>query len=356
MIRRPMAVPLGVPLAAALLLGVAAAPAGGQGIDLSQGGPVEVTATDGIEWRQAEQVVIARGSARAVRDGVTVDADRLLARYRQPPGRQPATGAAVPGESPLAGGGEIWRLEAEGRVTIRTATDTARGDRAVYDIDQAVLVLTGQNLGLTSGANDITARDSLEYWSARRMAVARGGAVVNDRAEGRRVTADTLVAYFLEDPARAPAGATQAAARPAPRVQTAEGRDVPGAGRLDRVEAFGNVEIRTATDVVRGERGVYSAATGMARILGNVRITRGENQINGQEAIVNLRTGVARLVSAPGARVQGLVLPQSQGGEDPTAPRGGARQTQGQAAGQPQVQPQGQPQGQPPAQQQGPGR
>ena len=313
----------------AMLLGALGAAA--QGIDLSRGGPVEVTATDGIEWRQGEQVVIARGNARAVQDGVTVDAERLLARYRQPPDRQEASRqqAAAPGrppgatpaasaESPLSGGSEIWRLEAEGRVKITTATDIARGDRAVYDIDQAVLVLTGRNLSLTSGANDITARDSLEYWSGRRMAVARGGAVVTDRAEGRRITADTIVAYFLEE-APAAGGATPAAA---PRARTPEGRDVPGAGKLDRVEAFGNVEIRTALDVVRGDRGVYSAATGMARILGNVRITRGDNQINGQEAIVNLQTGVARLVSTPGARVQGLILPQQQGGEDPLAAQG----------------------------------
>lgn len=315
-------------LAALLALAVPVA-APGQGIDLSQGGPVEISADDGIEWRQAEQVVIARGNARAVKEGVTVDAERLLARYRQPPGRQGAAPAAEPG---LGGGGEIWRLEAEGRVRIRTATDTARGDRAVYDIDQAVLVLTGRDLALASGTQEVTARDSLEYWSARRMAVARGGAVVTDQAEGRRITADTLVAYFLEE--AAPGGATQAsaggAARPAAaaRAQTPEGRDVPGAGRLDRVEAFGNVEIRTPTDVVRGSRGVYSAATGMARLLGDVRITRGENQVNGQEAIVNLRTGVARLVSAPGARVQGLILPQSQGAEDPLAQPGAARPQQ----------------------------
>lgn len=339
MMRRGLAIGL-----AALLALPAPAPA--QGIDLSQGGPVEISADNGIEWRQAEQVVIARGNARAVKEGVTVDAERLLARYRQPPGRQGATPAAEPG---LGGGGEIWRLEAEGQVRITTATDTARGDRAVYDIDQAVLVLTGRDLALTSGAQEVTARDSLEYWSGRRMAVARGGAVVTDRAEGRRITADTLVAYFLEDAAPG-GGATQAsaggAARPAAaaqRAQTPEGRDVPGAGKLDRVEAFGNVEIRTATDVVRGSRGVYSAATGMARLLGDVRITRGENQVNGQEALVNLRTGVARLVSAPGARVQGLILPQSQGAEDPLAQPGGARG--GGGAARPQQTPQATPQG-----------
>lgn len=326
---------------ALVLLGLAAvaAPAPAQNIDLSQGGAVEVTASDGIEWRQNEQVVIARGNARAVKDGVTVDADRLLARYRPQPGRagtaaaastpSPAAGGATraaspatPGREPgLGGSNEIWRLEAEGNVRINTQTDTARGDRAVYDVDQAVLVLSGRNLGLTSGQQDISARDSLEYWSQRRMAVARGNALVVDRAENRRITADTLVAYFLDDPAAAPgAGPQPARAAPAaaPRVQTPSGRDVPGAGKLDRVEAFGNVEIRTPTEVVRGSRGVYSAATGMARLLGEVRITRGDNQVNGTEAIVNMRTGVARLVSAPGARVQGLVMPQQQqqGGEE----------------------------------------
>jgi lipopolysaccharide export system protein LptA len=317
--------------AAAAALAALAAPAAGQQINLSQGGAVEVTARDGIEWRQADQVVIARGSARAVKDGVTVDADRLLARYRQPAGRQPpgggaaqrASGTGAPDEPGIGGGGEIWRLEAEGNVRISTATDTARGDRAVYDVDQAVLVLTGRNLSLATPQHEITCRESLEYWSARSMAVCRGNALVVDRQEGRRIAADTLVAYLLEGPGgpAQPAAAqpAAAAAAAAPRAQTPSGRDVPGAGRLDRVEAFGNVEIRTPTEVVRGNTGVYSAASGLARLLGDVRITRGDNQINGREAIVNLRTGVARLVSAPGERVRGLVVPQQ---EQP--PRGGA--------------------------------
>jgi lipopolysaccharide export system protein LptA len=324
-----------------LALAVAAGPAAAQGIDLSRGGPVDVTADDGIEWRQAEQVVIARGNAKAVRGGATVDADRLLARYRPSRGRggeaagtataPPANGgngAASP-EAALGGGNEIWRLEAEGNVRISTATDTARGDRAVYDIDQTVMVLTGRALSLTSAQQVITARDSLEYWSAKRMAVARGDALVVDRQEDRRIRADTLVAYFLEDapgtadaPARPPTPVRPAAAPAAPGQ-----REAPGAGRIDRVEAFGNVEVRTAAEVVRGDRGVYSPATCMARLLGAVRITRGENQLNGREAIVNMCTGVARLVSAPGARVQGLILPNqdASGNAAPASPSGQPR-------------------------------
>ncbi|MBP0446266.1 hypothetical protein J8J14_15950 [Roseomonas sp. SSH11] len=317
-------------LAAFLALPLLAGPALSQPIDLSGGGPVEVTATEGIEWRQNEQVVVARGNARAVRDGVTIEATRLIARYRPRAGGQPAPAqpaGQAEGASPLSGG-EIWRLEAEGNVRISTETDKAQGDRAVYDMDQAVMVLTGRDLRLATPNDTITARDSLEYWSQRRMAVARGAAKVVT-GENRQITADTLVGYFLE---QAPPVQT-AAARPAPARGGPAPARVPGEGsKLDRVEVFGNVEIRTEAEVVRGDRAVYSPVSGMARILGNVRITRGQNQLQGQEAIVNLRSGVSRLVSAPGQRVQGLVLPSS-GQEGAAAGAGAARpgQPQGRA-------------------------
>lgn len=288
-------------LFAALAPAIAPRSATAQALDLTQGGPVEVTASNGIEWRQQEQVVIARGNARAVRAGVTVTADRLIARYRSRSGQQqPAQPAPATGESPMSGG-EIWRLEAEGNVRIDSATDHAEGDRAIYDMDQAVLVMTGRALKLTTPENTLTARDSMEYWPQRRMAVARGAAVVVTQDQ-RRIAADTLVGYFQ------PEGAQQ---RPAPAANAPAGRQTPGQGsQLERVEAFGNVEIRTPEEVVRGDRGVYSEVTGLARLLGGVRITRGDNQLNGQEAIVNMRSGIARLVSTPGQRVQGLIIPQ----------------------------------------------
>jgi lipopolysaccharide export system protein LptA len=301
---------------ASLVGALFAGPVLGQTLDLNQGGPVEITADDGIEWRQAEQVVIARGNARAARDGVTVDAERLLARYRNRAG-------APQGETPLSGG-EIWRLEAEGRVRVTSSSETAEGQRAVYDIDQAVMVMTGNGLSLTTPDQRITARDSLEYWPQRRMAVARGAALVVT-TDGRRISAGTLVAYFLEGPPAAPVAAPATAPRPPARPPGAPAPAVaPGEGsRIDRVEAFGGVEIRSPEEVVRGQRGVYNPQTGLARLLGDVRITRGNNQLNGQEAIVNLRTGISRLVAATGQRVQGLVVPQQSQPATPPVPAPG---------------------------------
>jgi lipopolysaccharide export system protein LptA len=318
------------------LLALSAAPHA-QGLDMTKGGPVDITSTDGIEWRQNEQVVIARGDARAIREGVTLRGDRLIARYRpragQPAGQPAATGGAV-GEGP-GGGNEIWRIEAEGNVHISTATDQAQGDRAVYDMDQAVMVLTGRDLKLTTATDTLTARDSLEYWPNKRMSVARGAAVVVTE-DNRRIAADTLVGYFLPEGQTAPPAPQRPANASAATGTPGATRSVPGAGsKLERVEAFGNVEIRTPQEVVRGDRGVYSTVSGMARLLGGVRITRGENQLNGQESIVNMRTGVARLVNTPGQRVQGLIVPNQQSRDavrvPGATPQPGARpQNQGQ--------------------------
>ncbi len=289
-------------------------PALAQGLDLSQGGPIAVTAQDGIEWRQVEQQVIARGNARAQRDKVTVTADRLIAWYRKKAdGTAPAAAkpAAAPGMDTDSAGNEVYRLQAEGNVRIFTETEQAIGDRATYDVDQAVMVMTGRDLRLITQNEVLTARDSLEYWSQKRMAVARGNAVVLTN-DARRIGADTLVAYTSDSPTEG--------APPPPA-----GTEAPRTGKLEKVEAYGNVSIRTPTDMATGDRAVYVPEVGIARLGGSVRITRGQNQLNGGQAVVNMKTGVARLIGGgSGERVQGLVLPNDPSGrsltDDPMAP------------------------------------
>jgi lipopolysaccharide export system protein LptA len=234
-------------LAAGLCCGTAAA----QQIDLSKGGPIEVTARGGFEWRENEQKVIATEDARAVQGDTVVTADRLIAYYRKKAAATPAAATAPTNDATDTGGNEVYRLEAEGHVLISTPTDQAQGDHAVYDIDQAVLVLTGHDLKLTTPQDILTARDSMEYWSQKHMAVGRGNAVVVT-TDGRRIAADVLVGYTRDNdtpqqPAPAAAPATASAA-PADSLASS--------GKLERVEAFGNVEVRTATDIARGDRGV----------------------------------------------------------------------------------------------------
>lgn len=317
--------PMNRTLVAGLLLAAASLAAPGaraQQLDFSRGGPVAITAAEGLEWNQNEQQVVARGQAKAVRGNVTVSAERLVAYYRKkaggtgqaatPAAPAPAAApAAAPGSASPTSGNEIYRLEAIGRVHITSATEQVWGERAVYDMDQGVMLMTGGALKLQTPNQTLTARDSLEYWAARRMSVARGNAVVVT-TDGRRMQADTLVAYSRDDGRRAP--------QPQPAAANQAGspmEGIGGSGKLQRVEAFGNVVIRTQTDTVMGDRMVYIAETGLARMGGNVRINRGQNQFSGSDALVNTNTGISQLLAGASGRVAGIVVP---GGDDNAAP------------------------------------
>lgn len=259
---------------AVLLAGLAAAPAArAQSLGLGDGNdqtPIEVLADNGIEWMRDGKRFVARGNAQATRGDTTVYADTLTAHYREGQG----------------GKSELWRLDGDGHLRIVSPNETATGDTAVYDLDSKVLVLKGKPVAkLVTPDTTITARDTLEYWSEKRFAVARGDAFV--RREGRTLKADVLTAYFAPENAKP--------AKPQKGADT---------GRVDTVDAFGNVVIKTKTETVTGERGRYNAKTGIATILNNVVLTRDKDSLKGQYAVVDMNTGVSTLyAAAPGTKV-----------------------------------------------------
>jgi lipopolysaccharide export system protein LptA len=334
-------------LACGLSLIALTAPASAQAINMSQGGPITVTSQGGIEWRQPQQEVIADQDAKAVRGDVTVTGDQLIAHYRKKaaaPGQPAAAasagsasaapgsgvpgsgapGSGAPGSSDgLEGDNEIYLLEAKGTVHIFTPTDQAFGDHAAYDMDQAVLVLTGHNLKMTTPTYVVTARDSLEYWSNQHMAVARGDAVLVTNTQ-RRIAADVLVAYTdpgSPAPGQQPAAPTTVALKAGQPPAAADAADP--SGKLKLVDAIGHVVILTTTDIVQGDRAVYDPTIGIARIAGHVHITRGQNELVGSEALVNMKTGVSRLLSHNSSeQVKGLIMP-NQASQAEGAPTGG---------------------------------
>lgn len=282
-----------------------------QNIDLSHGGQITVTALGGFDWDQNAKSVTAYTQAKAVRENVTVTADKLVALYRKkagtPDNKQPENKDSSSKNGDItqsdSGSNEIYRLYAYGHVHIYTNTDQAWGDKAIYDIDQATLILTGKHLKLTTPQNIMTARDAMEYHSQTRMSVGRGDATVINIKDGRRINADVLVGYSSPDNQKKPNEPKT------PQPDNKKSDNLTQSGKLEKVNAFGNVVVRTQTETVHGDRGVYVPDTGIARVVGNVHITRGQNQLNGHAAIINMHTGIAHMTEAPGRRVQGLVVP-----------------------------------------------
>ncbi len=269
--------------------------------------PIAIEADNGIEWQQANRVYIARGHAKATRGDDTVTADTLFAYYRptQPAQAQPAAPVLrgkPPAESsdPFANGSsQIYRIEADGNVVLTTPTQTAYGDHAVYDVDQAVMVLTGKALKIVTPQDTITARDSFEWYDQKQIDVARGDAVALRRLPVMKSMSGDVLTAFIEKPANQPA-------------------------KIGKVDAQGHVILTSQDEIAHGDAGVYDLDTGIATLSGDVSLTRGENELRGQYGVVDTNTNVARILVAPPsagpagpkARVEGLLVPRPQNQPD----------------------------------------
>ena len=104
----------------------------------SHRGTTRLTARDRLEYYLEEDVAVARGGARVVRDEQELNADIIRAYFK-------------PGES---GNLEVARVEAEGHVGIRGKGDYATGDRAVYYVGDDRVTLQG-NVTVTRGENEL---------------------------------------------------------------------------------------------------------------------------------------------------------------------------------------------------------
>jgi lipopolysaccharide export system protein LptA len=310
-------------LALALFSFGAAAQNFGLGLTTKDSGkPINIEAEQGIEWQQNNRVYIARGNAKATRGNATVFGDTLIAFYRPVCGGAGAAKSSTPGQAapnkdqpcpdastarpsgssqpaerksgasdPVGGNStEIYRLEADGNVRIATETQTIYGDHAVYDVDQTLLVVTGKNPKLETPRDTVTARDSLEWYDNKQLAVARGDAVAV--REGKRLRGDVLTAEVVK-------GANESS-------------------HISRIDATGNVLVSSLDQIARGDTGVYNVDTGIATLAGRVTLTRADNELRGQYGVVDLNNNVSRLLSAPPSaaltearpRVQGLLVPR----------------------------------------------
>jgi lipopolysaccharide export system protein LptA len=97
--------------------------------------PVDVAA-DRIELQDRADRAILSGNVNVRQGDMTLTAQRLTVAYSR------------------AGGTQIQRLDAAGGVTVRSPSETARGEFAIYDLDRRLITMLG-GVVLTRGASEV---------------------------------------------------------------------------------------------------------------------------------------------------------------------------------------------------------
>ena len=126
--------------------------------------PVDVTA-DRIEVQDRSDRAIFAGNVHVKQASLSLDTERLTVAYSS------------------GGGVQIRRLDASGGVTVRSPSETARGDFGIYDLDRKLITLVGA-VQLNRGGSQISgSRLVIDLSSGR--AVIDGGAPGVGQSGGR---------------------------------------------------------------------------------------------------------------------------------------------------------------------------
>ena len=158
-----------IALAAVAAATLAGAPAAGQQATSALKGhntaaPVDVAA-DRIEVQDRVDRAIFSGNVVAKQADLTMNAARVTVAYSK------------------AGGVEIERIDASGGVTVRSPSETARGQFAIYDLRNRLITLLG-NVTLTRGESNVN--------GGRLVLDLESGRAVMDGGAGTRTPAGTV--------------------------------------------------------------------------------------------------------------------------------------------------------------------
>lgn len=114
--------------------------------------PVDIDA-DRLEVQDRADRAIWTGNVRAVQSDMTLTAPRVMAAYTKTP--SPAAAGTPPKPGAQTGSNvQINRLDATGGVVVRSPTETATGNVAIYDLDRRLITMLG-NVSLLREGNRV---------------------------------------------------------------------------------------------------------------------------------------------------------------------------------------------------------
>jgi lipopolysaccharide export system protein LptA len=124
---------------------VAGAPAQTQGgttggFTLSGDSPIEIV-SDKLEVRELDKIAVFSGNVSLTQDNFLLRTVRMVVHY------------VNSGDGATSGSTQVERIEAEGKVYIKSDEQVATGDRGTFEMATGIMVLTGSEVVLTEGDN-----------------------------------------------------------------------------------------------------------------------------------------------------------------------------------------------------------
>lgn len=260
--------------------------------------PVVVSA-DQLEVFSRDSRAVYSGHARAVRDHTTISCERITLSYSQ--------------------GQEVRQVLAEGQVEVVDGELWARGDRADFDNQSGLLVMTGSPQARLGQAQVAGKRISFTT-GTERVEVEEARTAFEDPAPGgaapRRVQVDAPRLELNRRSQQAVWSGKVRARRGETRIHAARMVAHYGEDReIRRLEATGGVEVFDGERFAKGERADFDNRTGVLVMTGRPEARQGANQMRGSRVTFTLGTDTLEVTDAVTVIHSEMGAPRLPGGK-----------------------------------------
>lgn len=244
-------------------------------------GDITVSATQGVEWDQINQVYIARGDAAVKQGDVEVYGQTLYAFYRD---------GADSGQA-MSATGSIFRIEAIGEVKALLEGDQLKADKLIYDFDTDIVdAVGGQPVFQTRDGLVVQAGQSLRYDPNNLRAYAIGGVMANDGQA--RIRAQQMTLYFFP------------------------GVDGGQPSKIQSMLAQGQVIVSQEDGIAEADELLYDPVNQLAELKGNVNLVQPNGSIvSGDFVSFDFESGLGQVLAEDKKRVTVIIKP----GEAPSS-------------------------------------
>lgn len=226
---------------------------------------IVITAEKQVDVYQEENKVVAVGDAVAVKDNITVKAQKLTAFFEK---KQNNDGTET---------NAIDKMYADDQASLHMEKADVYGDSIEYNVTEDFMLVKGKPAVVQNNKAKVSATESIIYYPTLSKAVAKGN-VIADNGKNK-IFSDVMETYFK--------------------------KDKNGEMTLERVEIPKNPKILTDNGNVKAKSGIYYPDQGMVYMYDDVVITQNGNTLKGDKAETNLNTGVSRILSGK-SRVSGV--------------------------------------------------
>lgn len=99
-----------------------------QGLEADSKQPIDIAA-DSLQVLQKDEVAVFTGNVEAVQGKTTLNADKMTVHYKSKKEKKSGNG--------------VSKIIVEGNVVLKTPTETAEGNKGIYEVDAAKVILEG---------------------------------------------------------------------------------------------------------------------------------------------------------------------------------------------------------------------